>query len=70
MTSERLVCTGCGTDMTDAELVDLRKRDPRVVSCCPERKMVPGVFCGPGAGLCYAVECLERGGCVACGTDA
>jgi hypothetical protein len=33
-----LRCTGCGSIMTDEQLLDLRKRE-NVVSCCPERKM-------------------------------
>jgi hypothetical protein len=33
----RKVCTGCGTKLT---IKELRKRFPRAISCCPERKMV------------------------------
>lgn len=40
MTSERVVCTGCGSTMTDAELIAMRKGDDRILSCCPERKMM------------------------------
>ena len=34
-------CVGCGTAMTEAELLALKKADPRVLSCCPERNMQP-----------------------------
>lgn len=36
-----LRCSGCGTLMTDDELVREREKRPSLMSCCPERKMVP-----------------------------
>lgn len=33
-----MACTGCGC-MESIE--ELRARDPKVLSCCPERKMIP-----------------------------
>jgi hypothetical protein len=33
-------CTGCGSKWTDAELAEAKAKDPRLISCCPERKMV------------------------------
>ena len=41
MTSTPLVCDGCGNRWTDAELIERRAADPNLISCCPERKMVP-----------------------------
>jgi hypothetical protein len=35
-----LVCSGCGSEMTDAELAAERAKNPKLRSCCPERKMV------------------------------
>lgn len=61
MTSDRLVCTGCGSEITDAELVELRKRDDRVLSCCPERKMWK---LEPHA---YAPSIMHMGDCSICG---
>lgn len=31
-------CTGCGSAWTDADLAAAKLRDPRILSCCPERK--------------------------------
>lgn len=36
-----LICAGCGSDMTDAELAAERATRPELRSCCPERKMRP-----------------------------
>lgn len=36
---EKMVCTGCGNAWTDEELREMKKRDPRIISCCPERDM-------------------------------
>jgi hypothetical protein len=36
-------CTGCGSAMTDAEIIEKRLHNPKLRACCPERKMtVPG----------------------------
>lgn len=35
------ICEGCGTAWTDGELAIMRHNDPKVLSCCPERRMVP-----------------------------
>jgi len=34
-------CTGCGSSMSDAELAKEKAKRPTLVSCCPERSMVP-----------------------------
>lgn len=50
MTSEHvtmMICDGCGSTMTDMELSALRQRDRRILSCCPERKMVRQCTCHP-----------------------
>lgn len=36
-----LICDGCGSRMTDAELIAARAANPKLIACCPERKMVP-----------------------------
>lgn len=36
-----LICDGCGSAMTDAELSAERAKRPELRSCCPERKMRP-----------------------------
>lgn len=36
-----LRCTGCGTAMTDTDLKAVKARNPRILSCCPERDMKP-----------------------------
>lgn len=36
-----LICDGCGTAMTDAELAAEQAKCPDLRSCCPERKMRP-----------------------------
>lgn len=55
------VCAGCGSDWTDERLADEKMRDPRILSCCPERKMVEGVFCPYANALCGAPECIKSG---------
>lgn len=34
-------CSGCGSRMTDADIIAERKKNPLLIACCPERKMVP-----------------------------
>jgi hypothetical protein len=36
-----LICEGCGSSMTDEDLIALREKRPGTLSCCPERKMRP-----------------------------
>jgi hypothetical protein len=36
-----LRCTGCGSHWTDEELAAEKAADPKLISCCPERKMRP-----------------------------
>lgn len=31
-------CDGCGSMLTDAQIIAMRKSDPKIISCCPERK--------------------------------
>lgn len=33
-------CNGCGSNWSDAQLIAERERDPRIIACCPERKMI------------------------------
>lgn len=42
----RYACTGCGSTMTDAEILEGRKVNPLLMACCPERNMQP-VFAQP-----------------------
>lgn len=35
-----LTCTGCGSTWTSADLAAAKARDPRILSCCPESRMV------------------------------
>ena len=30
-------CTGCGSSRSDKNLAEERKRNPKLLSCCPER---------------------------------
>lgn len=39
--SDPTFCQGCGSMWDDAELARQRAANPRMVSCCPERKMSP-----------------------------
>jgi len=34
-----LMCSGCGSTMTSTELEDAKQKDPKLLSCCPERRM-------------------------------
>lgn len=37
---EYRICSGCGSTWSDEDLARERKANPRLLSCCPERKMV------------------------------
>lgn len=39
-----LECKNCGSAMTDAEIIEGRKTNPQLISCCPERKMQPSAL--------------------------
>lgn len=41
-------CTGCGSPWTDEDLAYQKSRRPELLSCCPERKMIP-VYAAPPA---------------------
>jgi hypothetical protein len=36
--AESVICAGCGTTKTDADIAKLKAENPLVLSCCPERK--------------------------------
>lgn len=36
-----MVCTGCGSTMTSEELRVQKAKNPKLISCCPERDMKP-----------------------------
>lgn len=42
-------CTGCGSSWTDEQLAEERQKNPNLLSCCPERKMLPAYFVVPAA---------------------
>jgi len=46
-----LMCIGCCSTWDDEELAKQKATNPRIISCCPERKMVehdPCAYCGDG----------------------
>jgi len=34
-------CTGCGSTWSDEKLAEEKRNNPKLISCCPERKMQP-----------------------------
>lgn len=62
-----VVCLGCGSNWTDDDLAEAKRRDPSLLSCCPERRMVPGVWCKKSNDVCFSAVCMARGieGCSA-----
>ncbi len=51
--SPALVCSGCGSTWTDADLADAKRRDPQILSCCPERNMLAA---SPASGVTEEAE--------------
>lgn len=54
------ICESCGCNLT---IEELRKRHPGALSCCPERKMVDGVWCQHILEVCQGRQCIEEHGC-------
>lgn len=55
-----LRCSGCGSLMTDDELVRERGKRPSLMSCCPERKMVPVAITSTAEALQQFTEYFVR----------
>lgn len=52
-------CTGCGTPWDDERLAAERAKRPGLISCCPERKMVP-VYAAPTIDQESIIEMVEN----------
>lgn len=53
------LCTGCGSSMDDEQLREKREGNPNLISCCPERSMVP-VYAKPPAPQPTEVDGIEK----------
>lgn len=61
--TERVVCLGCGSEWNDDRLRQEKERNPHIISCCPEREMIPGVCCPQTGDPCFALECQNDNKC-------
>lgn len=53
-----VLCTGCGSSWGDDRLAEEKARRPELLSCCPERKMIPVYSAPPAPSL--AVKALDK----------
>ena len=59
-TEPQFQCSGCGCTWTDEELKARRQKNPRLLSCCPERRLVPRLKAVPTSELTSLVAAARN----------